>query len=39
MELQKTHKKSARGHEQEWEECEINTEMVKTAKELLEQLK
>ena len=39
MELQKTHKKSARGHEQEWEEREINTEMVKTAKELLEQLK
>lgn len=39
MELQKTHKKSAKGHEQEWEECEINTEMVKTAKELLKQLK
>ena len=39
MDLQKTHKKSAKGHEQEWEEREINTEMVKTAKELLGQLK
>jgi tetratricopeptide (TPR) repeat protein len=39
MELQKTHKKSAKGHEQEWEEREINTEMVATAKELLKQLK
>lgn len=39
MELQKTHKKSAKGHEQEWEEREINTEMVQTAKELLKQLK
>ena len=39
MELQKTHKKSAKGYEQEWEEREINTEMVATAKELLKQLK
>lgn len=39
MELQKTHKKSAKGHEQEWEEREINTEMVETAKQSLEQLK
>ena len=39
IELQKTHKKSAKDHEQEWEEREINTEMVKTAKELLKQLK
>ena len=39
MELQKTHKKSARGHEQEWEEREINTEMVEVAKESLKQLK
>lgn len=38
-ELQKTHKKSAKGHEQEWEEREINTEMVETAKESLKQLK
>lgn len=39
IELQKTHKKSAKGHEQEWEEREINIEMVATAKELLKQLK
>ena len=39
MELQKTHKKSAKGHEQEWEEREINTEMVEIAKESLKQLK
>lgn len=39
MELQKIHRKSAKGHEQEWEEREINTEMVATAKELLKQLK
>ena len=38
-ELQKTHKKSAKGYEQEWEEREINIEAVKIAKELLKQLK
>jgi tetratricopeptide (TPR) repeat protein len=39
MDLQKTHKKSAKGHEQEWEEREINIEGVKLAKELLKELK
>ncbi|KKR23753.1 MAG: TPR Domain containing protein [Candidatus Yanofskybacteria bacterium GW2011_GWD2_39_48] len=39
MELQKIHKKSAKGHEQEWEEREINIEAVELAKELLKQLK
>lgn len=39
MELQKTHKKSAKGHEQEWEERDINIEAVGLATELLKQLK
>ena len=39
MELQKTHKKSAKGYEQEWEERETNIEAVKMAEELLKQLK
>lgn len=39
MELQKTHKKSPKGHEQEWEERESNVEAVKIAKELLRELK
>src|SRR3989344_36965 len=39
MELQKTHPKSLKGRENEWEEREINIEMVKTANELLKQLK
>src|SRR3989344_5756424 len=39
MELQKTHKKSAKSYEQEWEEREINIEAVKMAEELLKQLK
>lgn len=39
IELQKTHKKSAKGYEQEWEEREINIEAVELAKELLKELK
>ncbi|MSR87928.1 MAG: tetratricopeptide repeat protein [Candidatus Zambryskibacteria bacterium] len=39
MELQKTHKKSAKDHEQEWEEREVNIEAVELAKELLKELK
>jgi len=39
MELQKTHKKSAKGYEQEWEERKVNIDGVEMAKELLQQLK
>ena len=35
MELQKTHKKSAKGHEQEWEERQVNIDGVKMAREIL----